>query len=440
MNEELKALAEFFPPEKPLYAVGGCVRDELLGRKVYDVDLTSACLQEQAECFAERAGMRVSLGSKRLGTVIIKGKGSYEYTPFRVDSYPAGSGVHKPSSVRFTADIREDARRRDFTVNALYKNIKTGETVDLLGGVSDLKNRLLRAVDDPMRVLGEDGLRIMRLYRFVSVLGFDAEEGTARAAREKSPLLYDIAPERIRVELDKLLAGEHVGAALRGLVNCGAMAVILPEFCENIGVKQNERFHKFTVDEHIIKTVEYAPEGVRLAALLHDIAKGRCVKEEGNMYRHADVGARMAEEIMTRLRYPKAEIKRVTRLVALHMTDMRGDMRESKLRRFVADNADIIDDLTSLIIADAKGTCGEDMVDMDKCLRIARLRDRMKADGIPFSVGELAVSGKDVMALGYRGKEVGKVLEELFTLTLQGEKVNERQTLLSVLNKRKNND
>ena len=182
MNEELKALAAQFPPDKPLYAVGGCVRDELLGREVYDIDLTSACLQEQAESFALKAGMRVSLGSKRLGTVIIKGKSSYEYTPFRVDSYPAGSGVHKPTQVRFTQDIQEDARRRDFTVNALYRNISTGETVDLLGGEEDLKNRLLRAVDDPMRVLGEDGLRIMRLYRFVSTLGFDAEEETERAA------------------------------------------------------------------------------------------------------------------------------------------------------------------------------------------------------------------------------------------------------------------
>lgn len=211
MNEELKVLAAQFPPDKPLYAVGGCVRDELLGREVYDIDLTSACLQEQAESFALKAGMRVSLGSKRLGTVIIKGKSSYEYTPFRVDSYPAGSGVHKPAQVRFTQDIQEDARRRDFTVNALYRNVSTGETVDLLGGEEDLKNRLLRAVDDPMRVLGEDGLRIMRLYRFVSTLGFDAEEKTERAACAKSPLLNDIAPERIRVELDKLLEGEHAG-------------------------------------------------------------------------------------------------------------------------------------------------------------------------------------------------------------------------------------
>lgn len=438
MNEELKALAAQFPPDKPLYAVGGCVRDELLGREVYDIDLTSACLQEQAESFALKAGMRVSLGSKRLGTVIIKGKSSYEYTPFRVDSYPAGSGVHKPAQVRFTQDIQEDARRRDFTVNALYRNISTGETVDLLGGVEDLKNRLLRAVDDPMRVLGEDGLRIMRLYRFVSTLGFDAEEETERAACAKSPLLNDIAPERIRVELDKLLEGEHVGKALRGLVKCGAMQVILPEFCENTGVKQNPAYHRYDVDEHIIKAVEYAPARVRLAALLHDIGKGRCVKEDGNMYRHAEVGAQMAEEIMTRLRYPKAEIKRTVRLVALHMTDMRGDMRECKLRRFIADNADIVDDLTDLIIADAKATC--DNADIDKCLRIKRLRDKMAQEGVPFSVGELAVNGRDVAAFGYSGEQVGRVLKELFALTLTGEKKNDRKALLAVLEKRNNHD
>lgn len=438
MNAELKRLAKLFPPERPLYAVGGCVRDEILGREVFDIDLTSACLQEEAEKYAKAAGMRVLLGSKRLGTVMIKGEKSYEYTPFRVDSYPAGSGVHKPASVRFTEDIEEDARRRDFTVNALYYDILGGDTLDLLGGKADLDARLLRAVDDPRRVLGEDGLRIMRLYRFVAVLGFSAEEKTASAAREMSGLLGDIAPERIRVELDKLLAGEHAAEGLRGLIGCGAMRVIMPEFCENIGVKQDPAFHMYDVDEHILRTVEYAPPRLRLAALLHDIGKGRCVREEGNMYRHAQVSAQMAEEIMTRLRYSKEQTRRTVRLVAAHMTDMRGDMRESKLRRFVAKNADIIDDLTELIIADARAACGN--ADREKCLRIARLRDKMQKEGVPFGVGELAINGNDVMAFGYKGEEIGKVLNELFDLCLRGEKKNERKILLDILEKRKNAD
>ncbi len=438
MNAELKRLAKLFPPERPLYAVGGCVRDEILGREVFDIDLTSACLQEEAEKYAKAAGMRVLLGSKRLGTVMIKGEKSYEYTPFRVDSYPAGSGVHKPASVRFTEDIEEDARRRDFTVNALYYDILGGDTLDLLGGKADLDARLLRAVDDPRRVLGEDGLRIMRLYRFVAVLGFSAEEKTAAAAREMSGLLGDIAPERIRVELDKLLAGEHAAEGLRGLIGCGAMRVIMPEFCENIGVKQDPAFHMYDVDEHILRTVEYAPPRLRLAALLHDIGKGRCVREEGNMYRHAQVSAQMAEEIMTRLRYSKEQTRRTVRLVAAHMTDMRGDMRESKLRRFVAKNADIIDDLTELIIADARAACGN--ADREKCLRIARLRDKMQKEGVPFGVGELAINGNDVMAFGYKGEEIGKVLNELFDLCLRGEKKNERKILLDILEKRKNAD
>lgn len=141
---------------------------------------------------------------------------------------------------------------------------------------------------------------------------------------------------------------------------------------------------------------------------------------------------------MTRLRYPKAEIRRVVRLVALHMTDMRGDMRERKLRRVVAANADLIDDLTELIIADARATC--ENADIDKCLRIKRVRDRMKEEGVPFSVAELAVNGADVMAYGYTGESVGRVLQELFELTLSGEKKNQRDVLLGILEKRKNND
>ncbi|MDE5617943.1 MAG: CCA tRNA nucleotidyltransferase, partial [Clostridia bacterium] len=250
MIDELERLARFFPSDKPLYAVGGCVRDKIMGRSGGDIDLTSACRPEEIMPFVKQAGMTCKQGSLRLGTVLIKGKGCYEYTSFRVDSYPAGSGVHRPDAVRFTDDMSEDARRRDFTVNAIYLNIANGKITDLLGGEADIENKILRTVDDPYRVLGEDGLRIMRLYRFVSTLGFDVEENTAKAAKELSGRLKDIAPERIREELIKTLHGDYAGKALYGLMDSGALNVIMPELALNYGVRQKPQYHEYDVFGH----------------------------------------------------------------------------------------------------------------------------------------------------------------------------------------------
>jgi len=434
MNEELRRLARLFPQDKPLYAVGGCVRDMLMGREGGDIDISSACRVEEVAAIVGKAGMRYSEGSKRLGTVIVKGEGYYEYTVFRVDSYPAGSGAHTPTDVRFTDDICEDARRRDFTVNAMYYDIRGDVIVDLLGGKDDLELRRLKAVDDPYRVLSEDGLRIMRLYRFVSTLGFTVEGETAKAAAQLSDRLKDIAPERIREELIKLLGGDNVVTALKGLYDCGALGVILPELALNGGVKQNEKYHKYDVLEHIFVCVGYAPKQVRLAALLHDIGKGHCMLRDGNMYMHEAESARLALQIMNRLRFPKSEIERTCRLVSAHMKDMKGNTRENKLRKFVAANSDIIDDLTDLIYADAMAT-GYD-VDRDKCYRMRRMRDEMIAEGVPMSLSQLAVKGDDLMAMGYSGREVGQTLQQLLELCIYKVKRNDREELLDMLRRR----
>lgn len=437
MRQELLNLAAAFPADKPLYAVGGYVRDMLMGRETGDIDLSSACTQERVSEIAQAAGFRVVRGSQRLGTVIIKGEDSYEYTPFRVDSYPAGSGVHKPDSVRFTDDISEDARRRDFTVNAMYYDIAAGKITDIVGGEADLRACVLRCVDDPERVLGEDGLRIMRLFRFQSVLGFDTERSTWEASCKLRDRLKDIAPERIREEFNKLLAGEHVGKALRALVKSGVLEIIMPEMAENIGVDQPPQYHKYNVMEHIIRTVEAAPVNIRLAAFMHDIGKGRCMKTCGNMYEHACVGADMTRGVMERLRYPKAEIKRTVRLVEAHMTDMRGDMSEYKLRRFIARNSDIVEDLTALILADAAATGYQ--TDNDKSLRIYRLYNAMIQEHIPMSVGDLRINGDDLRSLGYEGRQIGEELEKILEMCIFGVKPNDREVLMDMLRRRKKN-
>ncbi|MDE6550213.1 MAG: HD domain-containing protein [Clostridia bacterium] len=435
MNDELKRLAQFFPKDKPLYAVGGCVRDKLMGREGGDIDISSACRIEEVADIVKKAGMSYSEGSKRLGTVIIKGQWHYEYTAFRVDSYPDGSGTHTPVDVRFTDDMSEDARRRDFTVNALYYDICNDSIVDLLGGRADIESRVLKAVDNPYRVLSEDGLRIMRLYRFVSTLGFAVEDETAKASSELSGRLKDIAPERIRDELIKTLEGDNAVVALRGLYTCGAMEVILPELAANGGVEQNAKYHKYDVLEHSFAAVGYAPKRVRLAALLHDVGKGKCMRRDGNMYKHDQVSACIAADILKRLRFPKSEIERTCRLIASHMRDMDGKTRENKMRKFIAANSDIVDDLTDLMYADAMATGYG--ADKQKCYRMRRIRDQMVDSGIPMSLSQLAVDGQDLIAMGYSGKEIGETLQSLLDMCIYKIKRNDKEELLDMLNRRR---
>ncbi|MDE6614772.1 MAG: HD domain-containing protein, partial [Clostridia bacterium] len=322
----------------------------------YDIDLAGAVTPEQLADVLAGSGFKVCEASPRLGTMIIKGKYAYEYTTFRTDSYPSGSGIHTPTSVQFTDDIQADARRRDFKCNAVYYDIAGGKIVDPLGGIADIEKSILSTVVDPDVTLGQDGLRIMRMVRFVSTLGYSVKKETFASATRLVAGLNDITVERIREELDKLLAGENCYDALRLLNQIGALKIILPEIALNDGVQQNIAYHKYDVLEHTFKVVGNCPPKVRLAGLFHDVAKGVCYQEYGNTYHHNVVGAKITEQVLTRLKYPKKVIERTVRLVHEHMFDVNGNARDVKYRRFIAKNLDILDDLIALFKADCIGT------------------------------------------------------------------------------------
>ena len=418
VRKELEELASYFPKDKPLYAVGGCVRDYLRGKECYDVDLSGGVKPDELTGILAPTPFKVVSASPRLGTVIVKGKTStYEYTTFRIDSYPVGSGVHTPSEVQFTDDLTVDAKRRDFKCNAIYYNISEGKIIDPLGGKADIEKKLLSTTVDPDVVLSQDGLRIMRLIRFVSKLGYGVEGNTYDSAQRLVGRLNEISVERIREELNKTLEGEYCYKALCLMRDMGVLKIILPELAENDGVPQKIEYHKYDVLEHTFKVVEKCPPEVRLAGLFHDVAKGRCQKRDGNTYLHNEEGAQMTRDIMTRLKYPTRQISRVTRMVELHMFDINGNTKASKCRRFIANNLDIFDDMLALFKADSIGTGyfdGSRTAD-----KLSEIYAKMLEEKVPLSIKELAVDGKDLLSLGFDGKAVGDLLKELWDLALR---------------------
>lgn len=263
-DEEVKLLGELLNDE--VYIVGGCVRNRLSGLEVSDVDVASRTLPDAVVEKASPAFFGV-LTNKRLGTVKLTAKESgnvYEHTTFRVDSYPK-SGRHTPLEIRFTKSIEEDARRRDFSVNALYYCPKTETIVDPTGGIKDLEKKILRSADRPEKVFGEDGLRIMRLARFAAELGFFVEDETFEAARKNVGLLADVSRDRIFPELEKILTADQKYPSVSGnnavkrgldvLDKLGALEVLFPNFCKNEGY--------FSAVENMPKL----PVETRLAAL-----------------------------------------------------------------------------------------------------------------------------------------------------------------------------
>lgn len=435
----LKKLANLFPV--PLYVVGGAVRDELLGYPPKDYDIASELPTDAVIALCRENGIAAVTINRRLGTLRLKADGdSYEYTTFRTDCY-AGDGSHLPIGVRFTREMMEDALRRDFTVNAIYYDVKADRYVDLTGGRVDLQTRLIRATRAPESVIAEDALRILRMVRFAVSLDFEMEIGLYEAAKKLSPSLASISPERIREEFDKILIADTFygvkGAHIRGLrllVAIGAMEYVVPELLEGIGVEQRPDYHKYDVFGHILKTVELSPPAIRLAAVMHDIAKPRLKAETGTMAGHAEAGGEFARRRMSHLCYSNAEISRVVKLVEGHMFDLKGDASEKTVRTYIQKNAKLLDDLIALKNADHLGG-GRLSGKSPSAERLERTRQAMREEGVPFSVSELQVDGEDLIALDVPREKRGRLLEALLEETTVDRGLLTREGQLNYLKK-----
>lgn len=396
----LKTLAEFFPV--PLYAVGGFVRDSLLGFSPCDVDIAAALSPNEVKKILSPSPFIVKDGSKKLLTLIIRYKEtSYEYTAFRFDSYAGG---HRPAEVIPCSDIKTDASRRDFTVNALYYDIKNEKIEDPLFGLEDLEKKRLRSTRSPQSVFSEDGLRLMRLARFAAALNFEPDEEVISAAKENRGLIDEISKERVRDELDKILIADTFygvkDAQYRGLKlldEIGVLERILPDICLGKGLAQRSDFHAYDVFEHILHTVKAASPDVRLAALMHDVAKPKMKLTTGKYSGHDKEGGVMTRKILAELRYPNSVIEETARLVESHMFNLRGDVRKNTLRKFLLHNHDIAEKLVKLNYADYYGSGRAVSPSLPHADVILEELNSMKAENVPFSVSELLVKGADLI-------------------------------------------
>lgn len=411
-SEKLKALAsEFAAAGKPLYAVGGMVRNPLLGLPVSDADICSAMRSEEVAALCVRLGIGCFPKGAAFGTLdLVIGEGDakekYEYACFRSERYARG-GAHRPEKVAYSDSLEEDAFRRDFTVNAIYYDIAGDQLLDPTGGSSDLERKRIRATSpDPGVIMGDDALRILRMARFAAQLGFTIDEATLAAAREHAEGLRDISPERIYEELTKLLlADARYGAGreslfygLEALHRCGAYEVILPELAACANVEQKKQYHAYDVLHHILHATAFAPPdlAVRFAMLLHDLGKPVAVEDHGKMHGHELIGEHMAEDILRRLKAPNSLREEVKTLVRWHMYDLKGDARDSKVKkRFVELGKDITKKLIDVRVADVLGSgLLEGRVATAEKWR--NILDAMEREGAPFTEAELACTGTDI--------------------------------------------
>ncbi len=414
------------------WIVGGCVRDFLLGRTPTDYDLTTSALPKETE--AVFAGEKLIETGLQHGTVTVVLDGvPLEITTYRVDG--GYTDARHPDEVTFTRSLREDAARRDFTINAMAYVPGAG-LQDFFGGREDLSAGVIRAVGEPDRRFQEDALRILRAIRFASVLGFELDPGTDAAARRNAHLLTKISVERVFVELGKLLCGPGAGKIL--LAYPDILGVVIPELTPMVGFEQHNVHHCYDVYTHTAVAVDHVPPELklRLAMLFHDIGKPATFSMgedgQGHFYGHPKVSAALAEQILVRLRAPKRLREAVVRLVRVHDWPLSTEPRLIR-RRLQQLGEEGFFDLLRVQKGDTAACFLSDCTREDDRNEVEDAAKAILAAKPCLTVRDLAVSGRDIMALGYCGPGVGAALRGLLERVIAGEIPNEKTTLLQSL-------
>ena len=421
--------------EYEAYIVGGCVRDSLMNKIPSDWDIcTSAHVEDMLKIFK---GMRVIPTGLQHGTItILERDGAYEVTTFRIDGDYADH--RHPKSVSFTAELKEDLSRRDFTINAMAWHPEKG-LIDLFHGEEDLKQRIVRAVGDPNKRFDEDGLRMLRMVRFATVLDFDYDVETYQAAVTQSYLMKHISKERIQVELNKILLAQHPARGLQDLYNVGMYPYILPMMCHTVGFEQNGGHHFLDVFEHSLLSVGMIEQDLilRLTMLLHDIGKPFTWtenKEKGYdaFVNHAAVSAVIANKVLRDLKYDNATRKDVVELIKHHNDILLPEtvnirrhlsiMGEKQLRRLI-----------KVKVADlmAHDFPFQRMQFIKLFGQIEALIDKIIARGDCYQIKNLAIGGEDMKTLGLTGRDIGNMLHKALEQVLEYPEMNTHSALMS---------
>ncbi|TCK93277.1 tRNA nucleotidyltransferase (CCA-adding enzyme) [Natranaerovirga hydrolytica] len=412
------------------HAVGGCVRDSILGRSPEDWDITTSA---KPEIIKETFNRTIDTGLQHGTVTVLIHKKTFEVTTYRIDGEYLD--YRRPTSVEYTEDLVEDLKRRDFTINAMAYNDEDG-LVDAFDGIHDLKNKVIKCVGNPVERFNEDALRMLRALRFAAQLDFDIEKKTEEAILMLKKNIESISAERIQVELNKLLISRNP-YLFKKLYEVGLLDYIMPEFIPCFHTPQNNPHHQYTVGEHILKSVEIIePNSVlRWTMLFHDIEKPekRTTDDKGidHFYGHAEKSSEVAKKILRRLKFDNKTINYVTRLIYHH--DYRYKVNDKSVRKAVYKiGEDIFDWLLKVQEADVKAQSAYKQKEkLETIQTIKTLYEQIKKENQCIHLSDLKVSGKDIINIGVKeGRTIGKTLNYLMEIVLEDPNMNEKEKLI----------
>ena len=421
------------------YLVGGCVRDLFIGRKPKDWDVTTNASPEDiialfTKTFYENTFGTVGVVQEDVSDETLK---IIEVTPYRIES--SYSDHRRPDSVRFSQNILDDLKRRDFTINAIAYDVEEGEIIDPFFGVADLAKGIIKTVGKAKERFFEDGLRILRAVRFHVELGFPLDSETEKSILENNDILKEVSKERIRDEFVKIIMSPSPMNGLLLIKKLGLLTYIIPELEESIGIEQNKA-HSYDVWTHLLKTLQHSadkeyPLHVRLSALLHDVAKPRARRWDGKakiwtFYGHEVIGSRVTKKILENLKFSRETIEKVVNLVRWHMffSDTE-QITHSAVRRLVANvGKENVWDLINMRGCDRIGT-GRPKENPYRLRKYKSMIEEVMRD--PISVGMLKIDGQKIMKLLKisPGPKIGQILNALLEEVLDDPSLNTEEYL-----------
>ena len=424
-----------------LRLVGGAVRDSLRGEQVSDFDLATSATPEQIQKIfqQDKNYLLIPTGLAHGTLTLVIDKKHYEITSYRIDgSY---SDNRHPDQVSFTNSLEEDLSRRDFTINAIAVDPLTREIIDPFNGQEDIQKKIIRTVGDPIQRFSEDALRMLRACRFAAKLEYHIDAPTLKAIKELALNIKDVSQERIRDEIMKMLTSKKPSIGFDLLHDLTLLPIILPELEEGYGIEQNE-FHKYDVYRHNVETCNHMGMDDmmgRLAALLHDIGKPRAKKfalkiGNGNVfYNHEIIGAKMAKNLMKRLKFSNEEISKCVLLVELHMFYYTSDWNDGAIRRFLKrfdGDIDFLNLLFRLREADRSGS-GTKKNSPYILYEFRKRIDNILEDDAALKVSDLNINGTQLMELFNLKPSpiIGQILNYLLELVLDDPNVNNYDSL-----------
>lgn len=412
------------------YAVGGCVRDSILGRIPEDWDITTQAMPKETKAlFSHTIDTGIAHGTI---TVFLDGEG-FEVTTYRIDGKYEDS--RRPSEVTFVRNLKEDLLRRDFTINAMAYNDEIG-LVDIFGGLEDIRAGVIRCVGDAYARFSEDALRILRGVRFAAQLGFEIDGDTKEGMRLLAPALQKISAERIQAELMKILLSARPDM-LREAWKLGITKEFLPEFDRAMETEQETPHHMYTVGEHILHTLSgiRSDRVLRLVMLFHDLGKPevKTVDELGAAHfkGHAEKSREIVKKVLKRLKFDNATLHSVEKLVYYH--DYRMPVTKKNVRRAINKIGEELFPLylevrRADVLAQSIYLREEKLADIDGAEALYR---EIIASGQCVAIKDLAVTGRDLIDVGMEpGREIGQTLERLLDLVIETPGLNTKEELL----------